>query len=123
VNGHRIIRQVKRDGVQLNAHDQEREQVRVMKEIEGYTKAAHGTERGRGGGRARIITQILAVSKTSNPRRVTFRDRPTLVFDFAGDPNAKASGMDQSAAKKTGGNGMDRRGRPAGGETGSAFFR
>jgi len=103
VNGHRIIRQVKRDGVQLNAHDQEREQVRVMKEIEGYTKAAHGTERGRGGGRARIITQILAVSKTSNPRRVTFRDRPTLVFDFAGDPNAKASGMDQSAAKKLAG--------------------
>lgn len=103
VNGHRIIRLVKRDGVQLNAHDQEREQERVMKEIEGYTKAAHGTERGRGGGRARIITQILAVSKTSNPRRVIFRDRPTLVFDFAGDPKAKANGMDQSAAKKLAG--------------------
>jgi hypothetical protein len=103
VNGHRIIRLVKRDGVELNAHEQEREQERVKKEIEGYVKTAHGTERGRGGGRARIISQILAVAKTSNPRRVSFRGRDTLVFDFEGDPKAKASGMDQSAAKKLAG--------------------
>ena len=103
VNGHRIIRLVKKDGAELNAHEQEREQERVKKEIDGYVKAAHGDQRGRGGGRARIISQILAVAKTSNPRRVVFRDRETLVFDFAGDPNAKASGMDQSAAKKLAG--------------------
>ncbi len=103
VNGHRIIRTVKRDGVALNAHDQARELERVRKEIDGYAKTPRGAERGRGGGRARIITQILAVSKTSNPRRVVFRDRPTLVFDFAGDPNAKANGMDQNAAKKLAG--------------------
>ena len=103
VTGHGIIRLVKRDGVELNAHEREREQERVRKEIDGYAKAAHGTERGRGGGRARIISQILAVAKTSNPRRISFRGRDTLVFDFAGDPNAKASGMDQSAAKKLAG--------------------
>jgi hypothetical protein len=103
VNGHRIIRLVKRDGVELNSHEQARELERVKKEIEGYLKAARGTERGRGGGRSRIISQILAVAKTSNPRRVSLRGRDTLVFDFAGDPNAKASGMDQSAAKKLAG--------------------
>src|SRR5580692_586371 len=35
VNGHRIIRLMKRDGVELDAHEQQREQARVMKEIEG----------------------------------------------------------------------------------------
>jgi hypothetical protein len=103
VTGHRIIRLVKRDGVELSPHEQEREQERVRKEIDGYARVAHGAERGRGGGRARIISQILAVAKTSNPRRVSFRGRDTLVFDFAGDPNAKASGMDQNAAKKLAG--------------------
>ncbi len=103
VNGHRVIRLVKKDGVELNAREQERELERVKKEIDGYIKAAHGAQRGRGGGRARIVSQILAVARTSNPRRISFRGRDTLVFDFAGDPNAKASGMDQSAAKKLAG--------------------
>lgn len=103
VNGHRIIRIVKRNGVELSAHDREREQERAKKEIEGYMSAPRGAQRGRGGGRARIISQILAVAKTSNPRRVSFRGRDTLVFDFEGDPKAKASGMDQSAAKKLAG--------------------
>jgi hypothetical protein len=103
VNGHRIIRLVKRDGAELSPKEQQREQERVKKEIDGYMKAAHGTQRGRGGGRARIVTQILAVAKTTNPRRISFRGRDTLVFDFAGDPAAKASGMDQNAAKKLAG--------------------
>ena len=103
VNGHRILRLVKKDGAELSAREREREQARVEKEIEGYAKAAHGAERGRGGGRARIIGEILAVAKTSNPRRVSFRGRDTLVFDFAGDPGATAHGMDQSAAKKLAG--------------------
>jgi len=103
VNGHRVIRLVKKDGVELTAHDQQKELERVKKEIEGFSKVAHGTERGRGGGRARIVSQILAVAKTSNPRRETFRGRSTLVFDFEGDPKAKAMGMDQSAAKKLAG--------------------
>jgi len=103
VNGHRIIRLVKKDGAELGPKDQEHEQERVRKEIDGYVKAAHGTERGRGGGRARIVSQILAVAKTSNPHRISLRGRETLVFDFAGDPRAKASGMDQSAARKLAG--------------------
>jgi hypothetical protein len=103
VSGHRIIRLVKRNGVELSAREQQREQERMMKEIEGHRKALPYTERERGGGQARIITRILAVSTTSNPRHVMFRDRPTLLFDFAGDPKAKATGMDQSAAKKLAG--------------------
>ena len=103
VSGHRIMRLVKRDGVDLSPHDQQREQERVTKEIAGNRKSLPYTERERGGGQARIITRILAVSTTSNPRRMMFRDRPTLVFDFAGDPKAKAAGMEQNAAKKLAG--------------------
>ena len=69
VNGRRIIRLVKRDGVALSAHDELREQERVRKEIESSAKTPRGAERGRGGGRSRIISQILAVAKTSHPRR------------------------------------------------------
>lgn len=103
VNGHRVIRLIKRDAVELSAREQEHELERARKEIEGFAKAPRGAQRGRGGGRARIISQILAVTKTSNPREITFRGRDTLVFDFAGDPKAKANGMDQNAAKKLAG--------------------
>lgn len=103
VNGHRVIQLVKKNGVELSGREQAREQERVRKEMEGYAKAARGAERGRGGGRSRIISEILAVAKTTNPRRITFRGRDTLVFDFEGDPKAKAAGMDQNAAKKLAG--------------------
>lgn len=103
VNGHKVIRLVKRDGAELNPNEQKKEQERVKKEIDGYAKAPREIERGRGGGRDRVITRLLAVAKASNVRRVTFRDRPTLMFDFTGDPKAKADGMDQNAARKIAG--------------------
>lgn len=103
VHGHRILQVLKRDGVELNARDRAKEEDRVRKEIEGQAKKPKPTERGRGGGRDHIVSRILAVAKTSNPRRENFRGRPTLVFDFEGDPKAKANGMDQNAAKKLAG--------------------
>jgi hypothetical protein len=103
VNGHRILSLVKRNGTELTPKERESEKQRVRKEIDGDIKAPRGAERGRGGGLVRVVTTILAVAKTTNLRRVTFRGRDTLVFDFSGDPKAKASGMDQNAAKKLSG--------------------
>ncbi|HEY4089051.1 MAG TPA: hypothetical protein VGM43_24145 [Bryobacteraceae bacterium] len=103
VHGRRILQLLKRDGAELSASDRAREEERVRKEIEGAAKKPKLTERGRGGGRDHIVSRILAVAKTSNPRRESFRGRPTLVFDFEGDPKAKAHGMDQNAAKKLAG--------------------
>jgi hypothetical protein len=103
MGGHRIIRLVKRDGKELSARDAAKELERVKKEIDGYAKSPPVTQRGRGGSRARIISRILPVAKMSNPRRITFRDRPTLVFDFSGDPKAKSKGMEQDIAKKLAG--------------------
>ncbi|HVY91331.1 MAG TPA: hypothetical protein VHA14_01230 [Bryobacteraceae bacterium] len=103
VHGHRIIQLIKRDGAELNSRDKAKEEQRVRKEIEGYSKSPKPTERGRGGGRDHVVSRILSVAKTTNPRREMFRGRPTLVFDFEGDPKAKANGMDQNAAKKLAG--------------------
>ncbi|HVV47199.1 MAG TPA: hypothetical protein VHC72_18435 [Bryobacteraceae bacterium] len=103
VRGHRILRLLKRDGAELSERERAKEEERVRKEIDGYAKKPKPTERGRGGGRDHIVSRMLAVAKTSNPRREIFRGRPTLVFDFEGDPKAKASGMDQNAAKNLAG--------------------
>ena len=43
---------------------------------------------------------VLAVSEVSNPRRTEMKGRPTLVFDFKGDPKAEAHRMEEKAAKK-----------------------
>ena len=103
VHGRRILQLLKRDGAELGERDRVKEEERVRKEIDGEAKRPKPTERGRGGGRDHLVSRILAVAKTSNPRRETFRGRATLVFDFEGDPKAKASGMDQNAAKKLAG--------------------
>jgi hypothetical protein len=103
VRGHRILRLLKRDGAELSERDRAKEEKRVRKEMDGYSKKPKPAERGRGGGRDHIVSRMLAVAKTSNPRREMFRGRPTLVFDFEGDPKAKASGMDQNAAKNLAG--------------------
>jgi hypothetical protein len=100
VNGHRIARLVKRDGVELNQSQRRAEETRVKQLIEKQIKSAPGT---RGGGGVRLISEILKVAKISNPRRISLKGRDTLVFDFVGDPSANAHGMEQNAAKKTAG--------------------
>jgi hypothetical protein len=102
VNGHRIQKLVRKDGVALNAKEQEREQKRVQKEVEQDLKKP-ATGRGTAAARSSFINDMLAVAKASNQRRVVLRDRPTLVFDFAGDPGAHAQSMEQKAEKKLAG--------------------
>jgi hypothetical protein len=101
VNGHQIGRLVKRDGVALSAPEEKSEQARVKRLIETNMKIAP-TARQRGGGTG-LISQVLAVTKVSNPRRLSLNGRDTLAFDFAGDPNARAHDTGQSAAKKMAG--------------------
>ena len=102
VNGRRIARLVKKDGKDLSPSEDKAEQARVRKVVETVMKG------GRGGGppaaaRLNEISDILAVVKISNPRRVEFKGRQSLAYDFAGDPNAHSRDMEQSAAKKMSG--------------------
>jgi hypothetical protein len=95
VNRHRIGRLVKKDGVELSAGEQKSEQNRVTKLVEQAMKT-----RARGGNNVLSIGRILAVSKVSDPRRISVKDRDTIAFGFVGDPEAEAHSMNQSAGKK-----------------------
>jgi hypothetical protein len=49
------------------------------------------------------VSRILAVVKVSSPRREMLDNRPTITFDYLGDPRAKAHGPAEEAAKRMSG--------------------
>jgi hypothetical protein len=100
VNGRRIARLVKRDGKELSPPEDQTEQARVRKVVETALKSPRPT---RSPSRVSEITDILAVAKISNPRRVLLRGRESLAYDFTGDPKAHSSGLEQNAVKKMSG--------------------
>jgi hypothetical protein len=99
VNGHRIGRLVKKNGVELKDSEEKNERARVQKMVETSMKATPK----RKGGQASMIAEILPMANISNPRRVTFHGRGTIAFDFTGDPHAKGKGINENAAKKMAG--------------------
>lgn len=101
VNGRGIGRLVKQNGVALSAREQKQEDARVKNIVEIAMKTAPKARRGRGP--VGMIGQILPMVKISNPRQISFHGRSTLVFDFTGDPHAKAKGTNENAAKKMAG--------------------
>lgn len=102
VNRHRIARMVKRDGRDLNPHEAAGEAARVRALAEKAEKHPLEGDHYREGGDLEL-TNIIAVMRLSNPRRVTLNGRPTMAFDFTGDRKAKAHGIALNAAKKVGG--------------------
>ena len=102
VNTHRIERTVKRDGKPLNDHDQQKEQERINKLVEKAQKVPPG-EPLEGPDTNVSITHMLEIMEVSNPRRESFRGRPTIIFDFAGRRDAKTHGFAEDASKKIAG--------------------
>jgi len=102
VNSHRIERTVKKDGKPLNEHDQQKEQERVNKLVEKAQKTPPG-EPLEGPNTNISVSHLLDIMQATNPRRETFRGRSTIVFDFAGKPDAKTHGMAEDASKKIAG--------------------
>jgi hypothetical protein len=100
VNSHHIQRLVKKNGKNLSADEQKKEQDRVTKEVEKATKVEPGKSV-EGGGIS--ISRILAIMKVSNPRRVSLNGRQTIAFDFVGDPHAQTHGIIEDASKKMAG--------------------
>jgi hypothetical protein len=99
VNTHRIERTVKKNGKPLNDHDQQKEQERITKLVEKAEKTPPGQSIDGNNGPI-SITKLLDVMDTFNPRRVNFRGRSTIVFDFAGRHDAKTHGLVEDASKK-----------------------
>jgi hypothetical protein len=97
VNSHVIERTVKKDGKPLSGHDEQKETERVTKLVEKAEKTPPGQPLE---GQEIGVRRLLEIMDVRNPRRVNFRDRPTIVFDFIGRKDAKTHGMAEDASKK-----------------------
>jgi hypothetical protein len=97
VNGHLIERAVKKNGKPLSSHDEEKETARVTKLVEKAEKTPPGQPLE---GQTISVSRLLDIMDVRNPRRETYRGRPTIVFDFIGRRNAKTHGLAEDASKK-----------------------
>ncbi len=97
VNGHIIEREVKKDGQPLTGRDEEKETERITKLVEKAQKVPPGEPLE---GPAITISRLLEIMDVRNPRRVDYRGRPTIVFDFVGRKDAKTHGVVEDASKK-----------------------
>ncbi len=102
IHSHRIERTVKKDGKPLDDHDQKKEQERINKLVEKAQTVPPG-EPLEGPNMNVSITHLLEIMEVSNPRRESFRGRPTIIFDFAGKRDAKTHGIAEDASKKIAG--------------------
>lgn len=101
VNTHEVRQQIQKDGKDMSPDEQKKEQERVMKYIGKAQKTPPG--QAPNGEVVVSVSRILAVVKVSAPRRETLDNRPTIAFDFTGDPHAKAHGPAEEAARRMSG--------------------
>lgn len=101
VNSHEVRRLIRKDGRDLDAVQQKKEQDRVTQYVEKAQRTPPG--QAPNGEIVISITRILAMTTFSSPRRVTLDGRSTIAFDFTGDPHAKAHGIAEEAARHTSG--------------------
>jgi hypothetical protein len=97
VNGHLIERTVKKDGKPLAGHDEEKETGRVTKLVEKAEKTPPDQPLE---GQTISVSRLLDIMDVRNPRRESYKGRPTIVFDFIGRRNAKTHGLAEDASKK-----------------------
>jgi hypothetical protein len=97
VNGHMIERTVKKNGQPLNAHEEQKETERVTKLVEKAEKLPPDQPLQ---GPGITVSRLLEIMDVRNPRRVEFRGRPTIVFDFIGRKDARTHGLAEDMSKK-----------------------
>jgi hypothetical protein len=93
VNGHVIERTVKKNGQPLSDHDQQEETERVTKLVEKAEKTPPRQP-------PISVSRVLEIMDVRNERRVNFRGRTAIVFDFVGRKDAKTHGLAEDASKK-----------------------
>lgn len=97
VNGHLIGRVTKRNGQPLSSAENDKETRRVTDLVE---KAQTTPPDQRLDGPTITVSRVLELMDLRNPRRETFRGRPTVVFDFVGRKDMKTHGLMEDASKK-----------------------
>jgi len=94
IDGIRVDRTVARNGKPLSDKDVQKESDRIDKEVSKAKEhreklASEGKPTDARGDDLLTVSRILELGTFSNPRRVDINGRPTIVLDYAGDPNAK----------------------------------
>jgi hypothetical protein len=94
VDGVPVHRLMKKDGKELSAGDQKKEEERIDKEAakgkERRAKADEkGTETDPRGNELVTVSRLLELGSFTNARRVQLNGRDTIAVDFTGDPKAK----------------------------------
>jgi hypothetical protein len=97
VNGHVIERTVKKNGKPLDPHEEQKETERVTKLVEKAEKTPPGQPLE---GPTIGISRLLDIMDVRNERRIMFRGRPAIAFDFVGRKDAKTHGLLEDASKK-----------------------
>lgn len=100
VNGHAIERTVKKNGKPLSDHDQQKETERVTKLVEKAEKTPSDQPLEE---QTVSVSRLLDIMDVSNPRRESYRGRPSILFDFVGRKDAKTHGLAEDASKKLAG--------------------
>ena len=95
IDGIRINRVVARDGKPLTPEELKKEDDRIDASV-AKAKAVRAERLAKGeptdarGDQVLTASRILELGNFTNPRRIELNGRPTIVLDYAGDPNAKA---------------------------------
>jgi hypothetical protein len=94
IDGIRVDRTFARDGKPLSPKDVQKESDRIDKEVAKAKEhreklASEGKPTDARGDDLLTVSRILELGTFSNPRRVDLNGRPTIVLDYAGNPNAK----------------------------------
>jgi hypothetical protein len=94
VNGVPVHRLTKKNGKELSADEQKKENDKIDKEVakakERRAKADEkGTETDPRGHEVVTVSRLLELGSFTNARRVQLNGRDTIAVDFAGDPKAK----------------------------------
>jgi hypothetical protein len=94
VEGVPVHRLERKNGKELSAEEQKKENEQIDKEVakakEKLAKAdAKGTETDPRGNELITVSRLLELGSFTNARRVELNGRDTIAVDFAGDPKAK----------------------------------
>jgi hypothetical protein len=104
IQGVRVDRVVARDGKPLTPDETKKENDRIDKEVakdkeRREKREAKGEDTNTRGDVILGAERILELGTFSNPRRVDLNGRPTIVADYAGDPNAKTHNATEGAIR------------------------
>jgi hypothetical protein len=93
-----VLQHISRDGKPLSPEDAKKEQERVDKLV-----AKLKSHEDKPNKEEIHLTAVLKAASFSNPRREIINSRPTLVFDYKGNPDAKPSNLGEEIMRQLSG--------------------